>query len=132
MSVSLHSNTQCSATCGKGTRMRYVSCRDEDGSVADESACATLPKPVAKEECSVTPCGQWKALDWSSVSMDFVGLDGIGRWGMGIRIGGTYYEHNISELGMRLKLPYFTHIYLAKCEINISQMSKECTFKNSM
>ncbi|KAL1790423.1 A disintegrin and metalloproteinase with thrombospondin motifs 9 isoform X1 [Sigmodon hispidus] len=61
--------TPCSATCGKGTRMRYVSCRDEDGSVADESACATLPKPVAKEECSVTPCGQWKALDWSSCSV---------------------------------------------------------------
>ncbi|KAH0517467.1 A disintegrin and metalloproteinase with thrombospondin motifs 9 [Microtus ochrogaster] len=60
---------QCSATCGKGTRMRYVSCRDEDGSVADESACAALPKPVAKEECSVTPCGQWKALDWSSCSV---------------------------------------------------------------
>uniref|UniRef100_A0A8C4KX37 ADAM metallopeptidase with thrombospondin type 1 motif 9 n=1 Tax=Equus asinus asinus TaxID=83772 RepID=A0A8C4KX37_EQUAS len=61
--------TPCSATCGKGTRMRYVSCRDEDGSVADESACATLPRPVAKEECSVTPCGQWKALDWSPCSV---------------------------------------------------------------
>lgn len=60
--------TPCSATCGKGTRMRYVSCRDEDGSVADESACVTLPRPVAKEECSVTPCGRWKALDWSPVS----------------------------------------------------------------
>lgn len=81
MSVSFHSYTQCSATCGKGTRMRYVSCRDEDGSVADESACATLPKPVAKEECAVTPCGQWKALDWSSVSVDFVGLGRVGRWG---------------------------------------------------
>jgi thrombospondin motif-containing protein 9 len=51
--------------------------------VADESACATLPKPVAKEECSVTPCGQWKALDWSSVSVGFVGLGGIGRWVQG-------------------------------------------------
>ncbi|XP_006158087.1 A disintegrin and metalloproteinase with thrombospondin motifs 9 isoform X1 [Tupaia chinensis] len=61
--------TPCSATCGKGTRMRYVSCWDEDGSVADESACATLPRPVAKEECYVTPCGQWKALDWSSCSV---------------------------------------------------------------
>uniref|UniRef100_A0A8C5K7Q4 ADAM metallopeptidase with thrombospondin type 1 motif 9 n=1 Tax=Jaculus jaculus TaxID=51337 RepID=A0A8C5K7Q4_JACJA len=61
--------TPCSATCGKGTRMRYVSCRDEDGSVADESACASLPRPVAKDECSVTPCGQWKALDWSSCSV---------------------------------------------------------------
>ncbi|KAF3829001.1 hypothetical protein GH733_003265 [Mirounga leonina] len=66
-------NTQCSATCGKGTRMRYVSCRDEDGSVADESACVTLPRPVAKEECSVTPCGQWKALDWSPCSSSCAG-----------------------------------------------------------
>lgn len=68
ISALFHSNTQCSATCGKGTRMRYVSCRDEDGSVADESACAALPRPVAKEECSVPPCGQWKVLDWSPVS----------------------------------------------------------------
>uniref|UniRef100_A0A8C5W4B4 GON domain-containing protein n=1 Tax=Microcebus murinus TaxID=30608 RepID=A0A8C5W4B4_MICMU len=37
-------------------------CRDEDGSVAAESACATLPRPVAKEEVLVA------ALDWSSVS----------------------------------------------------------------
>lgn len=61
--------------------MRYVSCRDEDGSVADESACVTLPRPVAKEECSVTPCGRWKALDWSPVS-EWI----LGNWEM---TGGT-------------------------------------------
>ncbi|XP_035886888.1 A disintegrin and metalloproteinase with thrombospondin motifs 9 isoform X5 [Phyllostomus discolor] len=61
--------TPCSATCGKGTQMRYVSCRDEDGSVADERACITLPRPVAEKECFVTPCGQWKALDWSTCSV---------------------------------------------------------------
>uniref|UniRef100_A0A7M4FG01 ADAM metallopeptidase with thrombospondin type 1 motif 9 n=1 Tax=Crocodylus porosus TaxID=8502 RepID=A0A7M4FG01_CROPO len=61
--------TPCSATCGKGTRMRYVSCRDDQGSVAEESACFHLPKPSATEVCSVTPCGQWKALEWSSCSV---------------------------------------------------------------
>uniref|UniRef100_A0A8C6YVF9 ADAM metallopeptidase with thrombospondin type 1 motif 9 n=1 Tax=Nothoprocta perdicaria TaxID=30464 RepID=A0A8C6YVF9_NOTPE len=49
--------------------MRYVSCRDDQGSVADESACFHLPKPSATEMCTVTPCGQWKALEWSSVSI---------------------------------------------------------------
>lgn len=49
--------------------MRYVSCRDDQGSVADESACFHLPKPSATEMCTVTPCGQWKPLEWSSVSI---------------------------------------------------------------
>lgn len=42
--------------------------------MADESACSTQPRPVAKEECSVTPCGQWKALDWSPVSEGSLGV----------------------------------------------------------
>nr|XP_006004481.1 PREDICTED: A disintegrin and metalloproteinase with thrombospondin motifs 9 [Latimeria chalumnae] len=61
--------TPCSATCGKGTRMRYVSCRDDQGGVADELACSHLPKPPETEVCSVTPCGQWKALEWSLCSV---------------------------------------------------------------
>nr|XP_028575323.1 A disintegrin and metalloproteinase with thrombospondin motifs 9 isoform X3 [Podarcis muralis] len=61
--------TPCSTTCGKGTRMRYVSCRDDQGSVADEAACFHLPRPSATEACSVTPCGQWKAMEWSPCSV---------------------------------------------------------------
>ncbi|XP_044307990.1 A disintegrin and metalloproteinase with thrombospondin motifs 9 isoform X2 [Varanus komodoensis] len=61
--------TPCSTTCGKGTRMRYVSCRDDQGSVADEAACFHLPKPSATEVCIVTPCGQWKTAEWSSCSV---------------------------------------------------------------
>ncbi|MBN3323406.1 ATS9 metalloproteinase, partial [Atractosteus spatula] len=61
--------TQCSVTCGKGTRMRYVSCRDYQGGVAEESACAHLPKPPARETCSVVSCGQWKVLEWTSCSV---------------------------------------------------------------
>lgn len=61
--------TQCSATCGKGTRMRYVSCRDQQGGVAEESACAHLPKPPASEVCSIVACGQWKVLEWTACSV---------------------------------------------------------------
>ncbi|XP_054472137.1 A disintegrin and metalloproteinase with thrombospondin motifs 9-like [Anoplopoma fimbria] len=61
--------TQCSASCGKGTRMRYVSCRDNQGGVAEESACAHLPKPPAREVCSVVACGQWKVLEWTACSV---------------------------------------------------------------
>uniref|UniRef100_A0A3Q4N5P9 ADAM metallopeptidase with thrombospondin type 1 motif, 9 n=1 Tax=Neolamprologus brichardi TaxID=32507 RepID=A0A3Q4N5P9_NEOBR len=61
--------TQCSASCGKGTRMRYVSCRDDQGGVADESACAHLPKPPSREVCTVVACGQWKVLEWTVCSV---------------------------------------------------------------
>uniref|UniRef100_A0A8C6UNL6 ADAM metallopeptidase with thrombospondin type 1 motif, 9 n=1 Tax=Neogobius melanostomus TaxID=47308 RepID=A0A8C6UNL6_9GOBI len=61
--------TQCSASCGKGSRMRYVSCRDNQGGVAEEQACAHLPKPPAREICSVVACGQWKVLEWSMCSV---------------------------------------------------------------
>ncbi|XP_056293354.1 A disintegrin and metalloproteinase with thrombospondin motifs 9 [Pseudoliparis swirei] len=61
--------TQCSASCGKGTRMRYVSCRENQGGVAEEAACAHLPKPPAREVCSVAACGQWKVLEWTACSV---------------------------------------------------------------
>ncbi|KAB5536845.1 hypothetical protein PHYPO_G00112000 [Pangasianodon hypophthalmus] len=61
--------TQCSATCGKGIRMRYVSCRDTQGGVAEDSWCAHLPKPPATDACSVLACGQWKVLEWTQCSV---------------------------------------------------------------
>ncbi|KAJ8409285.1 hypothetical protein AAFF_G00234830, partial [Aldrovandia affinis] len=61
--------TQCSATCGKGMRMRYVSCRDNQGGVAEESACSHLPKPPSREVCTVVACGQWKVLEWTVCSV---------------------------------------------------------------
>lgn len=71
------SSQQCSASCGKGTRMRYVSCRDNQGGVAEESACAHLPKPPAREVCTVVACGQWKVLEWTVVRKlpVFISLD---------------------------------------------------------
>lgn len=66
-SLCISSVQQCTASCGKGTRMRYVSCRDNQGGVAEESACAHLPKPPAREVCSAVACGQWKVLEWTVV-----------------------------------------------------------------
>ncbi|XP_051651320.1 A disintegrin and metalloproteinase with thrombospondin motifs 20 isoform X1 [Manacus candei] len=56
--------TPCSATCGKGDRARYVSCRDAHGGIADESFCAHLPRPAETASC-FSPCGEWQAGNWS-------------------------------------------------------------------
>ncbi|CAL8295596.1 unnamed protein product [Boreogadus saida] len=57
----------CSVSCGKGRQARYVSCRDAQGGVADESYCASLPRPPETSDC-FSPCGQWRAGEWSTVS----------------------------------------------------------------
>ncbi|XP_014726621.1 PREDICTED: A disintegrin and metalloproteinase with thrombospondin motifs 20 [Sturnus vulgaris] len=56
--------TPCSASCGKGDRARYVSCRDAHGGIADESLCAHLPRPAEISSC-FSPCGSWKVGNWS-------------------------------------------------------------------
>lgn len=59
---------QCSASCGKGDRARYVSCRDAHGGIADESFCAHLPRPAEFSSC-FSPCGEWQVGNWSPVSI---------------------------------------------------------------
>uniref|UniRef100_A0A7N8Y7P8 ADAM metallopeptidase with thrombospondin type 1 motif 20 n=1 Tax=Mastacembelus armatus TaxID=205130 RepID=A0A7N8Y7P8_9TELE len=66
--------TACSVSCGKGKRARYVSCRDAQGGVADESYCAHLPRPPESSAC-FSPCGQWRAGEWSPCSVTC----GVGR-----------------------------------------------------
>ncbi|KAM4734787.1 A disintegrin and metalloproteinase with thrombospondin motifs 20 isoform 2-T2 [Anableps anableps] len=66
--------TACSVSCGKGKRARYVSCRDAQGGVADESYCAHLPRPPEFSTC-FSPCGQWHAREWSACSVTC----GVGR-----------------------------------------------------
>ncbi|XP_077790786.1 A disintegrin and metalloproteinase with thrombospondin motifs 20 isoform X1 [Podarcis muralis] len=56
--------TPCSASCGKGNRARYVSCRDGHGRVAEESFCAHLPRPEELSSC-FSPCGVWQSGSWS-------------------------------------------------------------------
>ncbi|XP_041966432.1 A disintegrin and metalloproteinase with thrombospondin motifs 20-like [Alosa sapidissima] len=58
----------CSVSCGKGKRARYVSCRDAQGGVADESYCAHLPRPPETSTC-FSPCGLWRAGEWSPCSV---------------------------------------------------------------
>lgn len=60
---------QCSASCGKGDRARYVSCRDAYGGIADESFCAHLPRPAEISSC-FSPCGEWQVGNWSPVSIN--------------------------------------------------------------
>ncbi|XP_054845182.1 A disintegrin and metalloproteinase with thrombospondin motifs 20 [Eublepharis macularius] len=56
--------TPCSASCGRGNRARYVSCRDSHGKIAKESFCAHLPRPEELAIC-FSPCGIWQAGSWS-------------------------------------------------------------------
>ncbi|CAL8321124.1 unnamed protein product, partial [Gadus morhua 'NCC'] len=67
--------TTCSVSCGKGRQARYVSCRDAQGGVADESYCASLPRPPETSDC-FSPCGQWRAGEWSTCSLT---CGGVGR-----------------------------------------------------
>uniref|UniRef100_UPI00358E6FA8 A disintegrin and metalloproteinase with thrombospondin motifs 9-like n=1 Tax=Myxine glutinosa TaxID=7769 RepID=UPI00358E6FA8 len=60
--------TQCSASCGQGSRKRYVSCRDPRGGVASEAQCAHMQRPAETEVCMVAPCGRWQAGEWSPCS----------------------------------------------------------------
>uniref|UniRef100_A0A671MV84 A disintegrin and metalloproteinase with thrombospondin motifs 20-like n=1 Tax=Sinocyclocheilus anshuiensis TaxID=1608454 RepID=A0A671MV84_9TELE len=72
--------TSCSVSCGEGRRERYVSCRDAQGGVAEESSCAHLPRPPDSSVC-FSPCGQWREGEWTPVSQthSFSVLHGLHR-----------------------------------------------------
>ncbi|XP_019508609.1 PREDICTED: A disintegrin and metalloproteinase with thrombospondin motifs 20, partial [Hipposideros armiger] len=59
--------TPCSASCGRGSQARYVSCRDAHDGIADESFCAHLPRPAEIAVC-FSPCGEWQTGNWSPCS----------------------------------------------------------------
>lgn len=61
--------TECSMSCGVGSRQRYVSCRDLEGNIASDSFCEHLPKPPSVEPCKDRPCGQWRTGDWTYCSV---------------------------------------------------------------
>uniref|UniRef100_A0A673ZPK2 ADAM metallopeptidase with thrombospondin type 1 motif 20 n=1 Tax=Salmo trutta TaxID=8032 RepID=A0A673ZPK2_SALTR len=82
--------TTCSVSCGKGKRARYVSCRDAQGGVADESYCAQLLRPPESSAC-FSPCGQWRSWEWSPCSVTC----GVGRATR--QVVCSNYHHQVDE-----------------------------------
>ncbi|CAB1323371.1 unnamed protein product, partial [Coregonus sp. 'balchen'] len=83
-------HSTCSVSCGKGKRARYVSCRDAQGGVADESYCAQLPRPPESSAC-FSPCGQWRSWEWSPCSVTC----GVGRATR--QVVCSNYHHQVDE-----------------------------------
>uniref|UniRef100_A0A4W5QA44 ADAM metallopeptidase with thrombospondin type 1 motif 20 n=1 Tax=Hucho hucho TaxID=62062 RepID=A0A4W5QA44_9TELE len=82
--------TTCSVSCGKGKRARYVSCRDAQGGVADETYCAHLPRPPESSAC-FSSCGQWSSWEWSPCSVTC----GVGRATRQVEC--SNYHHQVDE-----------------------------------
>ncbi|XP_051546241.1 A disintegrin and metalloproteinase with thrombospondin motifs 20-like [Myxocyprinus asiaticus] len=82
--------TTCSVSCGEGRRKRYVSCRDAQGGVADESYCAHLPRPPDSSVC-FSSCGQWRESEWTPCSVSC----GVGRSTR--RVICMNYHHQVDE-----------------------------------
>ncbi|ROL48379.1 A disintegrin and metalloproteinase with thrombospondin motifs 20 [Anabarilius grahami] len=82
--------TTCSVSCGEGRRERYVSCRDAQGGVAEESSCAHLQRPADSSVC-FSPCGQWREGEWTPCSVSC----GVGRSTR--RIVCMNYHHQVDE-----------------------------------
>lgn len=61
--------SDCSASCGAGTRTRDVWCRAVDNSHVDESLCSGTA-PSAATECNLCACEtiEWEVTSWSSCS----------------------------------------------------------------
>uniref|UniRef100_H2ZL21 Peptidase M12B domain-containing protein n=1 Tax=Ciona savignyi TaxID=51511 RepID=H2ZL21_CIOSA len=50
--------TQCSVTCGEGTRTRYIRCAYDGRYQQDETHCMTEDRPTESESCSSAPSPQ--------------------------------------------------------------------------
>lgn len=60
--------SQCSVSCGSGTRSRHVECI-YNNQVVDNSLCNEQGLMKTEEVCHLFPCAQWKALAWNPCSV---------------------------------------------------------------
>ncbi|KAL4640693.1 A disintegrin and metalloproteinase with thrombospondin motifs 20-like [Arapaima gigas] len=56
--------SQCSKTCGRGTRTRNAYCKNHLGRRLSDRECEDLPR-LAAESCDEGPCPDWIAAEWS-------------------------------------------------------------------
>ncbi|XP_054721410.1 A disintegrin and metalloproteinase with thrombospondin motifs 9-like [Uloborus diversus] len=59
--------TQCSVSCGKGTRRRTVQCMNNRGQVIARERCEG-PIPESEQRCKSSQCLQWAWSSWSQCS----------------------------------------------------------------
>ncbi|XP_029103352.1 A disintegrin and metalloproteinase with thrombospondin motifs 20-like isoform X1 [Scleropages formosus] len=59
--------SQCSKTCGRGTRTRNSYCKDHLGRQLPEGGCSRVER-LAAESCGEEPCPDWFAAAWSECS----------------------------------------------------------------
>jgi len=60
--------SQCSVSCGKGTRKRGVECIYKEQAV-DDSLCADHRPPPRHEPCTLIGCTQWTTAEWEPCSV---------------------------------------------------------------
>lgn len=58
--------SQCSKSCGGGTRRRRAMCVNTYNDILDDSKCSQQEK-LTVQRCSDFSCPQWKTGDWSEV-----------------------------------------------------------------
>ncbi|XP_070193825.1 A disintegrin and metalloproteinase with thrombospondin motifs 9-like [Littorina saxatilis] len=62
--------TECSTTCGQGSKHRFVSCTGyyDDESI-NSSHCSHLARPASVQSCMIKPCGDWRSGSWSDCTV---------------------------------------------------------------
>lgn len=58
---------QCSVSCGKGQKLRAVTCLNSQGDVVEDNLCKTQ-KPKIVSSCRHGRCPHWTTSPWGQVS----------------------------------------------------------------